>query len=294
MARQVLVGVVADRVALERIRLQHLDRAIDLFHPAGIAGREDRVRERPPAAGDRVDRRARPLLHVVGQEPVGRYLGGRAADAGDLGVAVEIDLLQEVRELQLLDRLRLVDQRRIPAGLAHRFAAAQETFEPGVVTQEVRVHVHDELPRQAARALAGHLRRACFGLADREHRAVDVVHRDERGGHAAGGLEEAAPGQPLVARQFGAELLDPPFECPLAGRLRGRREFIAGHRLHRNRRREQHRIGRYRSGRLARGSGRHGVSSPGECDRQARPAAPPFPPAGPDGAGRRPVSGRQP
>src|SRR4029450_287173 len=38
---EVLVGVVADRVALERVRLGLLDSRVDLLHPPGVAGRED-------------------------------------------------------------------------------------------------------------------------------------------------------------------------------------------------------------------------------------------------------------
>jgi hypothetical protein len=38
MPAQILVGVVADRVALERIRLVLLDRAIDLLDPAELPG----------------------------------------------------------------------------------------------------------------------------------------------------------------------------------------------------------------------------------------------------------------
>src|SRR5438045_6328418 len=43
MLADVLVGVVADRVALERVRLEVTNGVIDLLHPARVARREDGV-----------------------------------------------------------------------------------------------------------------------------------------------------------------------------------------------------------------------------------------------------------
>src|SRR6266496_3992497 len=51
MLGEVLVGVVADGVALHRIGLQDLDGVLDALHPPGVAGREDGVREHPLRAG---------------------------------------------------------------------------------------------------------------------------------------------------------------------------------------------------------------------------------------------------
>ena len=82
-----------------------------------------------------------------------------------LGVAVEEDLLEVVRELQILDGLRLAGERRVPARLADRLALAHEAGDARVVAQEVGVHVHDELVGQRLGALARHLRDRRLGAA---------------------------------------------------------------------------------------------------------------------------------
>jgi hypothetical protein len=65
----VLVGVVADRVALDRFRLV-LHRSFEMLEPVRPARREDRVREHAPAAGFLVHLVARLDHHLVGEEPV--------------------------------------------------------------------------------------------------------------------------------------------------------------------------------------------------------------------------------
>ena len=114
-------------------------------------------------AGELVHLGARLGLHLVGEEPVARLLGGRARDQRDLGVAVEEDLLEVVLELQILEGLGLARERRVPARLAHRLARAHEALEARVVAQEMRVHVHDELVRQRLRALVRQLGRRGLG-----------------------------------------------------------------------------------------------------------------------------------
>ncbi len=195
---QMLVGVVAHRIALEGIGLQLRDCPVHGVHPARHAGLEDRVGKHAPRAGQIVHFRARIRLHFVGKEPVARLLRSRARNERDLGVAVEVDFLEVVRELEVFERLRLADQRRVPAGLAHGFARAHEIRQPGVVAQEVRVHVHDELVGEGPGALVRHVRRRGLGAAHAEVRAVDVVHRGERRRHAGSGLEEFAPAHALV------------------------------------------------------------------------------------------------
>src|SRR5215831_19834460 len=92
-------------------------------------------------------------IHLVGEEPILRNVGRRAGDQRHLGVAVEEDLLVVVGELQVLDRLLLPRERRVPSGLADRLPLAHETHDAGVVAKEVRVAIHDELVLQRLRAL---------------------------------------------------------------------------------------------------------------------------------------------
>jgi hypothetical protein len=135
--------------------------------------------------------------HVVGEEPIFGNIGRRVADQRDLGVAVEIDFLKVVVILQVVDTLRLVADLFVPAGLADRFAHFDEVHQLGVVAQEVRVRVHDELARESLGALVGHFRSLRFGGRGVEQQSVDLVHRDEAGGHAGGALEEAAAREAL-------------------------------------------------------------------------------------------------
>ena len=59
-----------------------------------------------------------------GEESVARLLGGRAADASDLRIAVEEDIFEVIGKFQVFDGLRFACEGRIPTGLAHRFALA--------------------------------------------------------------------------------------------------------------------------------------------------------------------------
>ncbi|MNC88308.1 hypothetical protein D3C83_41090 [compost metagenome] len=78
MLGELLVGVVADGVALERIGLELLVVAVDFLHPAGCARHEDRMREHALGTGFLVDVAAGLRLHLVGEEPVARLFRARA------------------------------------------------------------------------------------------------------------------------------------------------------------------------------------------------------------------------
>ncbi len=69
------------------------------------------------------------------------------------------NLLHIVGKLQILDRLFLVGELLVPAGLADRGAHGHEIQEARIVAQEVGVHVHDELPLERVGPLLGHRRR---------------------------------------------------------------------------------------------------------------------------------------
>ena len=118
--------VVADGVTLERVRFVLGDGAVHFIQPTRLAWRENRVAQHALGPEAVVDARAGRRSHGIGQEPIRRNIRGRAADQRDLRVAVEVDFLDVVVELEVLDSLRLVDQVQIPSSLAHRFAHAQE------------------------------------------------------------------------------------------------------------------------------------------------------------------------
>ena len=195
---QVLVGVVADGVALERVGLELLYGPVDLLQPAGLPRSEDGVRQHAARAGFLVDPGARRGLHLVGEEPVRRDIGRRAAETGDLGIAVEENLLDVVGELEVFQGLGFAHQRRVPAGLANRLAGAHEVLQARVIAQEVGMHVHDELLGERLGALVGHLRRGRFGATHRIERPIGVVHGDKGRRHPCRSREEGAPAHALL------------------------------------------------------------------------------------------------
>ena len=180
------------------------------------------MREHAARAGFLVDLLAGVELHVVGQERVGRIDRVGAADARDLGVAVEEDLLEVVGEHQVLDRLRLADERRVPARLADRLALRDERLDRRALAQEVGVHVHHELALQRVGARLGELQIRRLALLHRVQRrrapGVGLVHRDERRRHAGGGLEERAAAHAVPLRELRAERLHARLELALLRR----------------------------------------------------------------------------
>ena len=232
MLGQILVGVVADGVSLHRVGLEIVDGVIDLLHPTVVSGREYRMREHALASRKAVHVCARLGLHLVGEEPVLRYLRGGAANARHLGVAVEIDFLQVVGEHQVVDRLLLVSEPGVPAGLAHGLALIDESHDLGARTQKMRVHVHDELAGQLFRAIVRVLGLCSLGRRHTEDRPVGVVHGEECGRHAGRGLEEATPAHAQALGHPRSHLLDASLEFALLLRLQTGHEFVARNRLH--------------------------------------------------------------
>ena len=257
--RHVLVGVVADRVALEAVGLQLLDGALHLIHPAGLAGGEDGVAHAAArAARGVVDLLAGVELHLVGEEPIGRLVGRRAADQRDLGVAVEEDLLEPVGVFQAVEALLGGVERRVPAGAADRAAHLHEAHVAGVVAQEMGVDVHDELVAERGGAGLGALRLLRLGAGDAEDGAVDLVHRQEGGGHAGGGGKEAAARAVLLGADLVGHGLDAGFHLALLRRLRDGRELVGGDHLRRDRRGEHGLLGGAEFGDLVVGQEAHG------------------------------------
>ena len=202
----------------------------------GCPGVKIMCAEHPARAGLVVDLLARVGHLLVGQEPVLLDVGGRRRDQRDLGVAVEEHLLVVVVELQILDGLLVVAELLVPAGLADRLAHVDEGHDAGVVAQEMRVHVHDELVLERVGALLRHRRRRGFGLAHVEQRPVDLVHRDERRGHAGRGLEEPAAVETLLAAEIVGHRQQPRLDLALPFVLRVGIELVAGDDLRRDRR----------------------------------------------------------
>ena len=217
---------------------------LERLEPARLTRREDGVRHHALGARFLVDPIARRNRHIVGQEPVLRNVGGRARDQRDLGVAVEEDLLEVVVPLQVLDGLRLVDQRRVPAGFADRLALAHERLDARVVTQEMRVHVHDELVFERIGALLRHGGRRGFRFAHVEDRAEGVVHRHEGRRHAARGLKELAAIQALLAADLVAHFEQTGLDLLLLFALRCGNVFVVGDDLRGDRRGVRQHFGR--------------------------------------------------
>jgi len=106
------------------------------------------------------------------------------------------------------------------------------------------VAVDDQLPRQCLSALGRRLGCRGLGHADLEEPAEHLVHRDERGRHAGGSLEEAPARQALVAGEPVAQILEPGLDLALLGALPDRHVLVARHDLRRHRRRKRRRLGR--------------------------------------------------
>ena len=83
-------------------------------------------------------------------------------------------------------------------------------------------------PLRASGALLGHGRRRGLCGAGRKNIAVDLVHGDERGGHAGSALKEAAAVEALFFAKFVGHGEQPRFNLALSGILRIGIEFVAG------------------------------------------------------------------
>ena len=100
-----------------------------------------------------------------------------------------------------------------------------------VVTHEVRLIVEDELPAQRARPRLRHPGLGRFGAADIEERSEDLVHRQERRGHAGAACQELPPAQAVPGAELGRQILDPRLHMRLLASLGKRVEFAVRHDL---------------------------------------------------------------
>jgi len=216
---------VADRAALPRVRFGR-DGALHLIHPAGLTRSEGRVRQRPPRTRRPVHLGAGGGDHVVGQEPVLRVVRRGAAQQRDLSVGVEEYLLEPGRVLEVFECLRLAGERGI--GLALHGAQVDQTRETGVVTQEMGVHIDDEVAAQPGRSRFRRGWIGRFGARHGEHRAVDLIHGEKAGRHPRCGLEEPPPRQAVLAAEFIGQGFQAGLDLGLRLRLRHGRELVAG------------------------------------------------------------------
>jgi hypothetical protein len=120
----------------------------------------------------------------------------------------------------------------------------------GVVAQEMRMHVHDELVFQRAGALLRHRRRGGFRLRHVKQRPIDFVHRDERCGHAGRGLEKPAAIETLLSAEIVGHRQQPRFDLALPFVLRVGIEFVARDDLRRDRRLVCAQFGRHQCGKF--------------------------------------------
>ena len=97
------------------------------------------------------------------------------------------------------------------------------------------MHVHDELFRKRFGALIGHFWRGRFGAAHRIERPIGIIHGDKGRCHPCRGFEKGAPQHTVLGCQRGAVLLEARLEFPLLRCLQRGHEFVARHRLRRNR-----------------------------------------------------------
>ena len=142
---QFLMGVVADRVALPRIGLVDLDRLVDQVEPAWPARGDREMRHHPPRAGFFVDLLAGFEHLLLRDEPIFGHFRRRIRQQRHLGVAVHVNFFDVIGVFQIVDRLFLVTDFLVPAGLANRFSRLDKAHQARVVAQEMGVAVDDEL-----------------------------------------------------------------------------------------------------------------------------------------------------
>ena len=173
---------IADGVPLPAVGPDLGDAPIHLGHPGAFVGSDHRMTEQAPRAGDTVDGRARGRDLVVGQQIPRRIIEGRAREERHLGIAVDVDLLDEVLEL-VAGEVVVAGQRGIPV-LAGVLREVEEAGLAEIVPHEVHLIVEDELAGERIRALVGDARRLRLGAGHVENGAEDFVHGEERRSHA--------------------------------------------------------------------------------------------------------------
>ena len=256
------LGGEGDVVALPRVRMVLLDlplHELEVRHPGvELAVGEHALRARD-AVDEVADRRRLPggevhhllRLGVVLRRPPLRIAGRKDAEGGgaeqpDRDLAVEVDVLDEAAEVQrfavdrhagalrvehrpglaeLVDLAFELERILLEVRARHRRRALHEGEEhvrPGLArTHHVQLVVeHEQLRRRR-------VRQRRVGLVellavDAEELAVDLVHRQEARGHAAGAGQEAAPAEAQAPPGKVGETADALLHLTLLRRLRDR------------------------------------------------------------------------
>ena len=106
--------------------------------------------------------------------------------------------------------------------LARELAEAEQLVVIEIVAHEVGLHVEDELPGEALGARLHEFGLARLRFVDLKHAAVDFLHGEEGGRHAAAGLHELAAAQAEAPGVDVGQFQDAPFHPLLQVALRGR------------------------------------------------------------------------
>ena len=176
---------LADGIALPAVGADVGVDAVDLVEPARHARRDHRMRQQPALARHCIDCGARRRHLVVRQHQPGIAFGRRTRQQRDLGVAVDEDVLQEMRELDLVDAEAAGV--RQPEQLRRQLDQPGQRFEQrriGIVLEEMHLVVEDELVGERVAAALGLRQILSLAVGNLEMRAEAVVQRLERGRHA--------------------------------------------------------------------------------------------------------------
>ena len=95
---------IAERIALPPVGPMHLHRPVELVQPAPLAGSDDAVTEHPLRPGHLVENPPRRGQAVIVEDHIVAVVRRRGADQAQFGVAVEIDLLHKIIELEAVHR----------------------------------------------------------------------------------------------------------------------------------------------------------------------------------------------
>src|SRR5262245_54867466 len=172
---------------------------------------------------------------LVGQEPPGWIIEWRAAQQGQTGVAVVVDLLDVVLELVAGERRdALFLHLRVPV-LACESSEAQELLVLEIVANEMSLDVENKLSGQTLRSRQHQLRLVCLRPLELEYVAIDFVHGEEGRSHPAARLHELAPTQAKPPAADVGQLQHPPLDALLCLALWRRKIFSVRHYLRRYR-----------------------------------------------------------
>ncbi len=190
------------------------------------------MRQHPAGAGDRIDGPARRGDLVVRQKTGIFVVHGRAGQYRHIRIAVDINFLDVIGELQAIQR-----DLAFHVGIPVRFCPLGETGYVCliIVAHEMRLAIENELPGEFTGALMRRARARCLGFCHLVDRTKHVVHRDKGGRHAGRRCEKLPATHAVVFAEMIGKLLDPYLDLFLLGSLRRWIELAVGNHLRRYR-----------------------------------------------------------